>query len=923
MRKSPSVFLLIFVIGVPGAVVLAMLWPQIHNGIADDRENDSLEVVHQQEVISQSEVVSQSENDETAATELRDDDPDTERVVPVAPQQQVAPRPSAVDQAVAANREKLQAARVSYEHLLQTIGPDLLQTYGAQEWRTVLALVSQAEQLPQPLAAAGKYAEAEASLKVLRSDLPNRQLLGELTELQTQEPMPFLARLAEVSTSQPAMRELLSPFWADVLNWDTQKWLAVVQRECENLSPDDGGFADVYHALADFHRQSGSGQAAVDAEQTSWDNAIRMTNAKRAAESALRSLQRLADSTPASTRASRIEEVTKLVRDVADIHERLKLLAEMACLSPQSQAQSLLMEIHDLAVQSRIDLRLYWPLIYRCRVLAEIRSPSDVFAACKSIPKYNGMIGYDPFPANTMGYAHAASAAARTNQQSDFWKAMLLAEAQQLDSTGVDLRDQRACAVLASADLRQANFRRVVFSAMNLRERSLRPPLLFPVMKDAPQNVPSSVAEPLIRRNGMDDLGCVAVAAYLPTLAGSFESEPELMSWILGLKPGSVRSAALIGFARHRLSPLTAIPTRLAQQPPLDLPDPRSLLENARADAALLQLPLERAWAHLWIAACWNRLNQPASYADALTDFDDAMYSVWKSHWQNSDDNGDSTSSYRRNQQRDKQLNDIIECYSTAAELQAFALNDPRRAIENIINAARTSQPLNDDNAILKIRLWMIADTIHRDCDIPAGTLDSVILPPNDYYRMLLAARQGDLGEVTRLIQKIETEGLGPDYRAPDFLARAYAELAILSAKNGDTEAYRSLRRKAAGIITSRGAVDSLFLPLHEADAFAGEFALAMNRKPNYSKLPLYGTSGRTASALCCQLSLASRTDDAIKHLPSTSEPFYRLQAMHAVAASRSDSTDSEELLRWLDEQTEPLDRIAILCGLAYRKPIQ
>jgi len=909
---------MLFVIGVPGAIVLAMLWPQIQKRLAEDHKNVAPEVVNR------SEVVSQPESDEAAETELQKDDADTEPVVPAAPPQQVAAQTSDVEQAVAANREKLQTAKASYEELVQAIDSDLLQTYGSQEWRDVQTLVRQAQQLLQPLAAAEKYGEAEASLRELRADLPNRRLLGELSELQSQQqPLPFLVRLVEVGTLQPAMQERLAPYWSNVSIWKPQKWLAVVQRECENLSPNDGGYADVYHALADFHRQSENEQAAIDAEQTAWSNALRMTNAKRAAESALRSLQRLADSTPAGTRASRIEEATNLVRDVSDIHDRLKLLAEVASVSPESQAQTLLNEIQNLAVKSRITLRTYWPAIYRCRVLSETRPPSNVFEVCKSIPKYNGTIGFDPFPANTMGYAHAASAAARTNQRSDFWKAMLLAEAQQLDNTGNDLRDQRACAVLASADLRQANFRRVVFSAMNLRDHSLRPPLLFPVMKDAQQKIPSFIAEPLIRRHGSEDLGCAAVAAYIPTLADSFKSEAELISWILELKPGSVRTAALIGYARHRADPQEAIPPKRNQQPPLDTTNPRSLLENAQFDAAFLQLPLERAWARLWIAACWNRLNQPATYADALAEFDGAIYSVWTSHWRNSDDDGGNTSGYRSDRQNDQQLNDLINCYCTAAELQAFALDDPRRAIENIINAARASQPLNDANANLKIRLWMIAEAIHRDCDIPSGTLDSVFLPPNYYYRMLLAARQDNLEEVTRLIQKIESEGLGANYRAPDYLARAYAELSILCAKNGDTERYRSTRRKAAGIINSKGAVDSLFLPLHEADAFAGEFALAMNRKRHYSRLPLYGTSGRTASALCCQLSLASRTKDAIRHLPSTSEPFYRLQAMHAVAASRSDSMAGEQLVRWLDEQTEPLDRVAILCGLAYRKPIQ
>ena len=911
MRKTPPVLLLLIVIGVPCVIVLVMLWPKIQERIVDNREIDGQERINQ------------LDDDQSEKAEPDTDDDETDGTNPATPMKQVAVQPSAVEQAVAANREKLQAAKTSYERLVQATDSDLLQTYGSDEWRDVQALASQASQLSQPLSAVAKYSEAETLLRELRADLPNRQLIGELTELQSRsQPLSFLSKLADISNSRPAMRGRLAPFWAEVSTWDTQKWLTLIQRECEEVSPKDGGYADVYHALADFHRDAGREQAALDAEQTAWGNALRMTDARRAAESAIRSLLRLPDSTPSSTRASRIEEATNLARDVADTHDRMKLLAEVASLSPQPQAESLLKEIHQLAVASRIDLRLYWPQIYKCRVLAEIRSPSDVFEVCKSIPKYNGRIGFDPFAANTMSYAHAASAAARTDQPSDFWKAMLLAEAQQLDSTGIELRDQRACAVLASADLRQGNFRRATFSAMNLHEHSLRPPLLFPVMKDAPQYVPAFVAKPLITLHGSNDLGCVAVAAYLPTLAADFDSESELVSWILGHKMKSVRTASMIGFARHKVSPLATDQPQRIQPPTLDVTNARRLLETAEAEAKVLQEPLERAWAYLWVAACWSRLDQPASYSTALTRFDDAVYSAWKSHWRNSEDDR-GAGRYRSNRQRDQQLKQLIECYCIAAELQAFVLDDPRRAIENVINAARASQPLNDANSNLKIRLWMIAEAIHRDCGVPFGTLESVHLPPNNYYRMLLAARQQDHNAVTAMVRKIETQGPGTKYKAPDYLARAYAELAISSAKNDDLATYRSARRKAAGIVNSQGADDSIMLPLYEADALAGEFALAMSRDRHYTPLPLYGTSGRTTAVLCCQLSRASRTDDAIEHLPSTSQPFYRLQAMHAAAAARSNSTPSEQLVRWLNEQTEQLDRIAVLCGLAYRKPIQ
>lgn len=908
MRRTPPILLLLIVVGLPSVVVMAMLWPKIQNRIFDNPVNDAPAVVRSHEEGGFNEAVPNVEVGEAGQ--------DSARVS----KQESTTELSAVEKAVAANRKKLQAAKESYEQLVQAIDPELLKTYGANEWHQVQALTSQAHQLSQPTSAIAKYSEAEALLRALKADLSNRELIAELSELQSRsQPLLFLAKLAEVSTSHPEMQQRFAPFWVDVSRWDADTWLAVIQRECERLSPVDGGFAEVYHALADFYRDAGREQAAIDAEQTAWNNALRMTSAKRAAESSIQSLQRLADSTPTSTRISRVEQATNLVRDVADVHDRIKLLADVASLSPQPEIEKLLEEIHNLADESRIDLRLYWPAIYKCKILAETSHASDVLEVCRSIPKYNGRIGAEPFAANTMGYAHAASAAARAGQQAEFWQAILLAEAQQLDSTGIGLRDQRASAALAFADLRKRNFRRAVFSAMNLREYSLRPPLLFAVMRGAPQDIPAPVAKPLIQQHGSDDLGCVAVAAYFPTLAASFDSEPQAISWILGLKTRSVRIAALIGYIRHKTTSANADQSQLNQPLPLDTTDARSLLENASAEVAILQQPLERAWAHLWIAACWNQLNQPASYDNALAKFDDAIYAAWRSLWQNNDYHrrGDA------NTQREQQLKQLIECYCIAAELQAFVLEDPRRAIENVINAARASQPLNDSNSNLKIRLWMITEAIHRECDIPFGTLESVFLPPNNYYRMLLGAREGKHTEVAAMVRKIESEGLGPNYKAPDFLARAYAELAISSAASGDLATYRSARRKAASIVTSQGADESIMLPLHEADALAGEFTLAMEDIRRYSPLALYGTAGRTASVLCSELSLASRTEDALENLPPASQPFYRLQAMHAVAASRSSTMTSERLDRWLDEQSEQLDLIAILCGMACKKPIQ
>lgn len=912
MRMTQFRWLFLVIIGVPALLVLVMLWPRIQDRLEEAR----LEEARRQ--VPADRITEQREGDASGTTEEFRQGRAGDKTGPVPVPPIAVEQPSAVETLVTANREKLDGARASYDRVARSADTDLLKRYGREQWSEIQTVVSLAQRLPDPLVAAEKYRAAETQLRELIADLPVRQLLSELDVLRSQqEHLTVLTRLSTAQESQPAFRDRLAPYWSDVSRWETETWLAVIRRECEELSPDDGGFADVYLALADFHHDQGNEQAAKDAEQVAWEHALRMTHPTRAAQSALRSLQRLSAGTPASVRADRFETATTLVRDISDPSDHMELLAALARLANASQAAKFLNEIQGISQSSRLDLRLYWPAIYRCQVLAETRPPSGVFDVCVSIPKYNGSIGFDPFAANAMAYASAATAAARTGQQSEFWKGLLLGEAQQLDDTGVELRSQRACAALAAADLRQQNYRRVVISAMNLLEPELRPPLLFPVMIESSQDVPVEVASRLVQRHGDADLGCMAVAKYLPTLVSDFESDPDAISLILKLPVNSVRIAALIGWARHQTQPPETVQPPQTTPAQVDLTDSRTLLEIAASEAALLQMPLDRAWAAVWIAACWKTRNQPASYAQALTAADDALFQAWEDHW-DSLRAGDSAAGYRNQRERDRELRRLIDFSATLAELQAFVLNDPQRAIENVINAARASQPLNHGNTYLKMRLWIIVESIHRECDLPPGTLDSAFIPPSNFHRLLLASRNQDAEALSRIMNRVESEGMGRGYEGPDYLARGHAEVARLAAMRGDLETYRSARRKAVGLIRN----DSLYLPLHEADANAGEFALAIKRKRNLTPLILYGTSGRTTSVLCRQLSLASRTEEALGQLPATSDPFHRLQAMHAIAANRSRSIPSEQLVRWLEERTEPLDRVAILCGLACQQPI-
>jgi hypothetical protein len=122
------------------------------------------------------------------------------------------------------------------------------------------------------------------------------------------------------------------------------------------------------------------------------------------------------------------------------------------------------------------------------------------------------------------------------------------------------------------------------------------------------------------------------------------------------------------------------------------------------------------------------------------------------------------------------------------------------------------------------------------------------------------------------------------------------------------------------GLIETQKATDSIRLLLMEADALAGELELARQTKRSRERLPLYGTANRPLSTLCVELCRANRLPDAESLLSEIQEPFWRLRAMHAIAAGRLRQHPEDDHLQWADQLDDPFLRVAAYCGLALRE---
>lgn len=819
--------------------------------------------------------------------------------------------------------QKLETVRTSVERLIKSLDFEAIEKHAASEWAEISLLVSQAQAADDPSIGIETFHLAESRIRQLQADIPQLKSLDDLRVLLIRKDFgSYLQQLAATEKEKPQLAKRLAEHWQEIDNWTNKQWLELINESLFDLSPDDGGFADVYHALADFQADLEDANGADKSSETAWSHSFRMTDPTRAAESALRSVQRYARNQDYPQVAKRLSKVSQeLVLPVGDLSDKMRLFSEVGKISQNPQGrQTVVSFVEKYDRNYRSYLRGYWGKIYECRIEAENKSPAEIRSLCVSVPKYNGSRGFQPFAANTMTYAYAAVAAARTKNQSAFWEALLLAESQQLDETGVEPHHQSAQTALVEADLRKGNVFRALMTAMNMSDEKTRARVLLPLLADFPEAAPAFIDLDFIKRAGTLDQGCVAISKMFPAFNRELGSRAEVVDWIYRIPSGSIRSAALIAFARSHLLPQRReLSPPIANRNALDVSDFLGMLQNAESDVALIQEPYDRAWGYLWIALCWKKLDQPGSYLASLEKSHDEIKSCWARFWK--EFSAPRRRGYKRYgvpREHQPLLEQITKYYTTLAELQAFHLGEPRAAIENAIFAARSTHPLNGHNAETRSRLWIVTEAIRQDCGIKTHVMESVYSKRkhDNYHHALMLANQDDLQgliDVTKVMQSPKA--------SINFLTRALAEAAILAAKQGDLDGYRDFRRKAVGNIQSKNASNLITLPLHEADAFANEFNLAKKGANSNTFLHLYGPSAKVAAALCGTLSLANRTADAMKLLPSADQPFFRIQAVHSIAACRSKTLPSTQLLQWVDS-LQPLDRVSAICGIAYPEPM-
>ena len=935
MNNKPPFALILLVVGVPALIAAFLLWPRIQEQLAEiaveEVEIESGDNA-QQDTPSESPPKVVPSNGSTEESNKERSEPlnswvtpdqiaESRTVTELTPQIEQAREKTPIEQAVENQKKELQRAASSFEALLNTIDHESIEKHASAEWADISLLVSQAQAAEDPTVAGEGYRLAESRLEQLRLDIPNRKALDQLRVLLIREDYGSFLQQLVASNNRPQLRDRLTDFWLEVDGWGKEQWLSLIQEELFELAPDDGGFADIYHALADLQSDLGDESGANKSNETAWENSFRITDPTRAAESGLRSVQRFAKDNSYPAMAERVNKVSgELITSVSEPHDQMRLFSEVGRISRKPDGKrNIIGFIQTIANRSRIFLRTYWKQIYECRIYAETKGPSEIRNLCVKVPKYNGSRGYEPFSANTMTYAYAADAAARTNNESMFWESLLLAEAQQLDDTGVGEKNQAAQTALVEADLRKGNVFRALMTAMNMSDEKIRARMLLPILAEHPEQTPANIDLNFIQNFGTLDQGCVAISKMFPSFANQLGGREKAIEWILKMRSKSVKVAALIALARSQLLPKQSKHPRVADRGELDPSDFRGMLQNAEADAALIQASYDRAWAYLWIAFCWKKMDQPASYLAALEKSDDAIKSCWAGFWQ------DFTAPRRRGYQRNGvpreqtgSLSRITKYYTTLAEIQAFQLNEPRRAIENVIYAARSTHPLNADNIETRGELWVVTEAVHQACGIRTRVLESAYAGNNAdlYFKALQLSAKGDFQGLVEA-----TNSLSSGKKTINYLTRAMAEAAILAAKQGDVNRYRTYRRKAAGNIKSKGASSSIALALYQADAFANEFNLAQKGANSRGYLSMFGPPAKVRATLCGQLSLASRTDDAMKQLPSPREPFFRIQAVHSVAACRSKSLPKAQLLEWVDS-LQLLDRVAAICGIAYPEPM-
>ena len=948
-------WVLMAVILIPITAFVVLRWPQIRDRffVQREAEESSPTTTTDVDASTASSPVESSDSDRESVVQESPAPDDNSNAILMVPEtsEPKTPDPSIANAEAAAKelqkqlemeQEKLESARLSFEKFRQQFDVVELNELVGSEWAAIQKTLVLAETSSEPKLATEQYKAAESQLRDLIPELVRRRKLREIQNLsESGDALDFLKRLIALPDENLLSETEIDELWSRVIAWPSSRWLTIAEKELNQLSPSDDGFTEVWLAKFLYHLDQGEQADAAASLDGLFPSVARMTSSRRAAESAVNAVEFLRQHPELSIRLQDAwPNAISAVNGVSDpvrMSELFADLAGMALVDKQNTTfKTCQTSAMDAAKKSSTRFRAAWANLIDYRIRSWTDKPNDILQDSIHIPNSERTIGVKAGAGTSMAAAMAAMAATRSKESQDFHRAILIAESHQLDAAGYEYVNAFARYWMAQAELEAGNSLFTLISGMNTPDPRLKAELLYRLSYNKPGAVPLGLFLQMMAESPTASMSAPAIYRVISKNCSDAELKDSVIPTLMNLKERSTKAAICLALSRRSVdvevneSPEPLLST--SAKTDLQFDSPVSVMDNAEIVTTTLQTSSERAWAQLWITVCWHQLQKPASYAEGVKKFDEAMLQYWRSYWKERPTASSTVSDgfyrdshafefandYDRAPRAERMLWDITNLYMTMAEIQAHDLRDSPSALRNTLLALRSSHLLSDAKDELRPRLCAVIARIHKDTGLSADLLESNIFPNNPYYETIHASLLSDINGVKDGIVAIEKQGLPYQFETNDCLARAWAELARQAAIHGKVEDYRSARRKAFGMIESNGASQSILLAILEADALVGECNLvAETRKPDGS-LPLFGSKARVLSQLCVELSVQGRADEAESYLPA--ERFWRLRALHAMFASHANQLTIPDLQAQIEKLEDPSDKVAALTGIAHRQ---
>ncbi len=800
-----------------------------------------------------------------------------------------------------------------------------LERYGGEPWKSVQVLVETANSTEDPAIAIEAATKATTQLEALIPELDYSKFRE---SIRGQDARTVLVARVEFRNSHPN-HPRLTELEQSLKGLPRHKWLELAAEELTASSPADAGFSEGWLPIASAWQLVGNDAEAREAVRKAIEALPRMTLPERVIDSTIEICQH--ESFDKSSSSQLIEEAAKMCEQIAAKWPRGTHFANLSGLASQLGHRTLATKLleqalspDNMTVEFGVTEKLV--LTQQARAASWTAKPETIFAICAKLEKLN----YPKPVYNANAYGHAAIAAARNNDSTQFFRAMLLTENALAPVRVYDYPNYLYAVRLAEANMLHRRWRAAVIVANNIPDPYVRASLLFRIMKDAPQEIRARNLPELFERFSDQRYASPACAGHAEHRIRSGESLLSVAAWTHSLPLASQRAAAFVGIARS-----TGTTTVADDRPEhelhnsVDFDDPASLMNSAERVAHLIQEPIDAAFVWVQIARTWNLLGKTQRYRQSIANLDDRLFDAWTGVWENRPPvkrsyNGGYIDADDRHRDDEKYtVGMIVACHRHLAEMQAD-LGDTRGAMESCLNLANAAGLLDATATYNNSNFLYLKALLNRLQGATSVGPDAVPLKKHRSYRYtraLMAAWAKDIpGLEAALPELVENShrklGSAAEKAQP---ARAYGELAILYAERGNTEAYRDARRSAQSLITQGRAGSEMKLVLATADALAGEFALAESNLVR-GTLGWYGDANRPRRQLAVSLSADGQWEKALDHARriSPTQPLYRAEAWAAVAEgrrTRSSETDTE-LLQWIDSLESQVDRAAVYCGL-------